>query len=250
MSASTPCLVQPTHGAKPTVLNHIVSRPDPVIARIGQASVSAPNLSLHGGAHVSVVNAHAEIIIRPGIAESSASSRRGSIFIASPETGLRSTERVLTLKTTTAIGLPTNKTPSSVHNARSYNKENATFFEPFQTQVKSRGGQSSSYVSFHFDLSHLETSETDNEDEDGGDDKDVRATTTKVTMDRTERSNEEGGESDGEDDGDEDEMENLRSPIHVIAECDPQHDKPPPGSFENQGSSPSSTSAITFEAAR
>ncbi|KAF9108465.1 hypothetical protein BGX29_011721 [Mortierella sp. GBA35] len=210
MSASTPCLVQPTHGAKPTVLNHVVSRPDPVIARIGQASVSAPNLSLHGGAHVSVVNAHAEIIIRPGIAESSASSRRGSIFIASPETGLRSTERVLTLKTTTANGLPTNKTPSSVYNARSYNKENATFFEPFQTQVKSRGGQSSSYVSFHFDLSHLETSETDNEDEDGGDDKDVRAMTTKVTMDRTERSNEEGGESDGEGDGDEDEMENLR----------------------------------------
>lgn len=138
MSVSTSCLVHPVPFTKATTITKHTARSVSTIARIQHASESTPNLSLQGGAYVSAVNAHAEIAVHPHIAGASATSSQGGVNLLASST------------------MPA---PSPVHLAGHYNKENATFFEPFQAQSKGRGGKSSSYVSFHFDLSHLEKAE-------------------------------------------------------------------------------------------
>lgn len=188
-SVSTPCLVHPVPSTKATTINKHTARSMSTIARIQQATESTPNLSLQGRAHVSAVNAHAEIVVRPQIAGASAtSSQGGDNLIASSNAFLPPIER-------SRCFMPV---PSPVHRTGPYSKENATFFEPFQAQSKSRGGKSSSYVSFHFDLSHLEKAEHEDEYDS--------ASTTKANVNRAEQDGVDGSD----DDDDEDAMDNLR----------------------------------------
>ncbi|KAG0289886.1 hypothetical protein BGZ96_006636 [Linnemannia gamsii] len=164
----------------------------PSITRIRQATESTPNLSLHGGAHVLAVNAQAELIVHPHIAKDSTTSRQeGLSFITNSTPDLPSIARSWSL-------VP----PSpSAHSTETYKKENATFFEPFQQYSHGRGGQASRYVSFHFDLSHLEKTDQDTEDD--------LALATKAYMGIPEQ-----GTVDESDDG-ENEYEDLRAHSHI-----------------------------------
>ncbi|KAF9541466.1 hypothetical protein EC957_003026 [Mortierella hygrophila] len=199
MSASTPCLVHPVPFMKATTINKHTAPPVSTIARIQQATESTPNLSLQGGAHVSAVNAHAEIAVHPHITGASATSHQGGVnLISSSNAFLPPIERSRSF-------MPA---PSPVHRTGPYSKENATFFEPFQAHSKGRGGKSSSYVSFHFDLSHLEKAEHDDEYDS--------ASTTKVNVNRAEQDGVDGSD----DDDDEDAMDNHR--------CDSSSPRPLP----------------------
>lgn len=196
MSVSTPCLVHPVPFTKATTGNKYTARSMSTTVRIQQATESTPNLSLQGGAHVTAVNAHAEIVVQPHFAGTSAISRQGGV-IANSNAFIPPIERSQSF-------LPAS---SPAHRTGPYSKENITFFEPFQTLPKSRGGNSSSYVSFHFDLSHLEKAEHKDEYDS--------ASTTKANVDRTEQDSVDG--SDGDDD--ENVMNNLRynsssPPVH------------------------------------
>ncbi|KAG9069670.1 hypothetical protein KI688_008992 [Linnemannia hyalina] len=198
-SVSTPCLVYPVPFTKATTINKHTARSVSTIARIQQATESTPNLSLQGGAHVSAVNAHAEIAVRPHIAGVSATSHQGGVnLISSSNSFLSPIERSRSFMSP----------PSPGHRTGPYNKENATFFEPFRAHSKGRGGKSSSYVSFHFDLSHLEKAEHEDEYDS--------ASTTKVNVSRTEQDGVDGSD----DDGDEDAVGNLR--------CDSSSPRPLP----------------------
>ena len=189
MSISTPCLVHPVPFTKAITTNKHTARSVSTVARIQQAIESTPNLSLQGGTHVSAVNAHAEIVVRPHIAGVSATSSQGGVnLIASTNAFLPPIERPR----------PFTPAPSPVHRTGPYNKENATFFEPFQAHSKGRGGKSSSYVSFHFDLSHLEKAEHEDEDDS--------ASTTKASVERAEQDSVEGSD----DDDNEDAMDNIQ----------------------------------------
>ncbi|KAG0305658.1 hypothetical protein BGZ97_001043 [Linnemannia gamsii] len=154
MSDSTPGSAPLCPFTKATTSDKDLIRRVPAITRIRQAAESAPNLSLHGGTQVSAVNVQAELIGHPHIAEASTTSRRGGLnFIANSTPDLPSTAHSRSLM----VPAP------SAYSTEPYNKENATFFEPFQAYSHIHGGQASRYVSFHFDLSHLEKAENDAE---------------------------------------------------------------------------------------
>lgn len=177
-SDPTSCLAPPFPFAKATIADKDLMQRMPSITRIRQAAESTPNLSLHGGAHVFAVNAQAEIIVHPHIAKDSTTSRRGGLGF-----NTNSTPDLPSISRSWSLMLP----PPSTHNAETYHKENATFFEPFQEYSHGRDGQASRYVSFHFDLGHLEKTEQDTEDD--------LALATKVYMGRPEQDTAEESEN-------------------------------------------------------
>ncbi|CAO3567918.1 unnamed protein product [Mortierella alpina] len=130
-------------------------------------------LDSHAFARVSTVNVCAEIISpRPRIrarsvamsgataqeTKSSAHSRKRRSTIATP---IVTTTSIAAL----AIARARKPTEASTNCSSAYGKEKLAFFEPFRSRV-----QDSAYVSFHHDLSHLESSSLlENKDDNGAD---------------------------------------------------------------------------------
>ncbi|KAF9922377.1 hypothetical protein FBU30_007488 [Linnemannia zychae] len=163
MSASTPCIVQPTTSPNPNVSNTSTPKPTHNMTWARQTIKSTSNLHLHAETQVSTVNAHAEISIHPAATEAPICSNIEPTMTFS----IGSIDQLqLSLPATTNPSSAA-KTPLSSNNSGSYSKENISFFEPFMAQAINRPVQSSSYVSFHFDLSHLNNEHDEDSEDDG-----------------------------------------------------------------------------------
>ncbi|KAG0278984.1 hypothetical protein BGZ95_002609 [Linnemannia exigua] len=163
MSASTPCITNSASVMQATVSSSDSGRHTPTFTRIRYAAESASNLSLHEAAQVFAVNAHAEISVHPTTVIVPTIPLGGAVVVASPSVDMSPNEQTRSFVPTSAGSLSTTWTSSFSHGAGPYGKENVSFFEPFQVHAKSRSGQSSNYISFHFDLSHLENGEHNEE---------------------------------------------------------------------------------------